>query len=60
MEYNQLDQIVTPLLEWYEADHRQLPWRETKDPYGVWVSEIMLQKTRVETVIPYYERFMKR
>ncbi len=60
MEYNQLDQIVTPLLEWYEADHRQLPWRETKDPYGVWVSEIMLQQTRVETVIPYYERFMQR
>ena len=60
MEYSQLDQIVAPLLAWYEADHRQLPWRGTKDPYKVWVSEIMLQQTRVETVIPYYRRFIER
>ena len=60
MEYSQLEQIVAPLLAWYEAEHRQLPWRRTKDPYKVWVSEIMLQQTRVETVIPYFERFMER
>lgn len=47
------------LLEWYDAHKRDLPWRRTKDPYGIWVSEIMLQQTRVDTVIPYYERFLK-
>ncbi|MDE7479360.1 MAG: A/G-specific adenine glycosylase [Lachnospiraceae bacterium] len=60
MEHSQLDKITVPLLEWYHAGNRQLPWRENKDPYRVWVSEIMLQQTRVETVIPYYERFMER
>ncbi|MGE0784835.1 MAG: A/G-specific adenine glycosylase [Sandaracinaceae bacterium] len=48
------------LLAWYDANRRALPWRETRDPYAIWVSEIMLQQTRVETVIPYYERFMAR
>jgi len=48
------------LLEWYRANRRDLPWRRTRDPYHIWVSEIMLQQTRVETVIPYYERFMER
>ena len=46
------------LLAWYEACRRDLPWRRTRDPYAIWVSEIMLQQTRVETVIPYYERFL--
>ncbi len=46
------------LLAWYDAGHRNLPWRRTKDPYAIWVSEIMLQQTRVETVIPYYNRFL--
>jgi len=46
------------LLEWYRRSARDLPWRRTRDPYAVWVSETMLQQTRVETVIPYYERFM--
>ncbi len=46
------------LLAWYRAARRDLPWRRTRDPYAVWVSEIMLQQTRVETVIPYYERFL--
>lgn len=53
------DKIVMPLLAWYEANKRKLPWRETKDPYAVWVSEIMLQQTRVEAVKPYYARFMQ-
>lgn len=46
------------LLDWYDANKRDLPWRRTKDPYAIWVSEIMLQQTRVDTVIPYYERFL--
>lgn len=60
MEYDELEKIVTPLLDWYHKNNRHLPWRENKDPYHIWVSEIMLQQTRVEAVIPYYERFMKR
>lgn len=60
MQQNQLGKIVTPLLAWYHANSRSLPWRENKDPYRIWVSEIMLQQTRVEAVIPYYERFMER
>lgn len=51
--------IVAPLLHWYEKQARVLPWRENSDPYRVWVSEIMLQQTRVEAVIPYYNRFME-
>ena len=52
--------LVTWLLAWYRDSHRDLPWRETSDPYRIWVSEIMLQQTRVETVIPYYRRFLRR
>ncbi|MET0284312.1 MAG: A/G-specific adenine glycosylase [Polyangiales bacterium] len=48
------------LLAWYDAHKRDLPWRRTRDPYAIWVSEIMLQQTRVETVIPYYQRFLER
>jgi len=48
------------LLHWYAAGHRDLPWRRTRDPYAIWVSEIMLQQTQVTTVIPYYERFLAR
>ena len=46
------------VLGWYRRGHRDLPWRKTRDPYAIWVSEIMLQQTRVETVIPYFERFL--
>ena len=49
----------TQLLDWYDANKRDLPWRQTKNPYYIWVSEIMLQQTQVNTVIPYYERFIK-
>ena len=48
------------LLSWYQKHKRNLPWRRTKDPYKIWVSEIMLQQTTVETVIPYYGRFLKK
>ena len=53
-----LDQIATPLVEWYRQNKRDLPWREHPTPYRVWVSEIMLQQTRVEAVKPYYTRFL--
>jgi A/G-specific adenine glycosylase len=48
------------LLEWFHEYQRDLPWRRNKDPYRVWISEIMLQQTRVAAVIPYYERFLER
>ncbi len=57
-EINTLKPIVAPLLGWYGENARVLPWRENTDPYRVWVSEIMLQQTRVDTVIPYYHRFL--
>ncbi|MCK6456551.1 MAG: A/G-specific adenine glycosylase [Phycisphaerae bacterium] len=53
-------EIARPLLRWYRRVRRRLPWRETRDPYAIWVSETMLQQTQVGTVIPYYERFMRR
>lgn len=54
-----LKQCVEPLLAFYDRGRRILPWREEPTPYHVWVSEIMLQQTRVEAVKPYYDRFMK-
>ena len=45
------------LLDWYQKNHRRLPWRETDDPYRIWVSEVMLQQTQVKTVLPYFHRF---
>jgi A/G-specific adenine glycosylase len=48
------------LLDWYLAHRRDLPWRNTRDPFAIWISESMLQQTRVDTVIPYYERFLER
>ncbi|HEY2013203.1 MAG TPA: A/G-specific adenine glycosylase [Bryobacteraceae bacterium] len=53
-------QISDLLLAWYRNGHRDLPWRRTVDPYRIWVSEIMLQQTRAQAVIPYYERFLER
>lgn len=57
-EQERLRQALETLTAWYRAGHRDLPWRRTPQPYPVWVSEIMLQQTRVQAVIPYYERFM--
>ena len=54
-----LQQIPEKLLTWYDKNARVLPWRENPQPYRVWVSEIMLQQTRVEAVKPYFERFLK-
>ncbi len=53
-----LASLVEPLLAWYEQARRPLPWRGDASPYHVWLSEIMLQQTRIEAVIPYYERFL--
>lgn len=55
-----LNRIAPPLLTWYDENRRILPWREKPEPYRVWVSEIMLQQTRVEAVKPYFARFMER
>ncbi len=52
--------VTGKLLRWYSRHSRPLPWRETTDPYPIWVSEIMLQQTQVDTVIPYYQRFLTR
>lgn len=53
-----LQRLTPPLLAWYDVHARVLPWRGTDDPYRIWLSEIMLQQTRVQAVIPYYERFL--
>ncbi len=55
----QIKPIVLPLIEWYNQNRRDLPWRHNPTPYRVWISEIMLQQTRVDPVIPYYLRFME-
>ena len=55
-----MKEISRLLLDWYARGHRDLPWRNTRDPYAIWVSEIMLQQTRAQAVIPYYQRFLER
>lgn len=55
-----MKEITKQLLDWYKENKRDLPWRKTSDPYYIWISEIMLQQTKVEAVKPYYERFIKR
>ncbi len=59
LEINMLEKIVKPLLSWYDGHARVLPWRESVSAYRVWVSEIMLQQTRVEAVKPYFARFLE-
>src|ERR1041384_8245459 len=54
-----LKRLVPALLNWFSLNARDLPWRRTRDPYAIWVSEIMLQQTQVKTVIPYWERWMR-
>jgi A/G-specific adenine glycosylase len=51
---------VTALSQWFAREARDLPWRRTRDPYAIWISEVMLQQTQVATVIPYYHRFLER
>src|SRR5579872_4759964 len=54
------EKLRESLLHWYDQSKRELPWRSDRDPYRVWLSEIMLQQTRVATVIDYYHRFLRR
>jgi A/G-specific adenine glycosylase len=55
-----LGKLRTKLLAWYDANARDLPWRRTRDAYAIWLAEVMLQQTRVETVRPYYAKFLER
>lgn len=59
LESPRMKETAKPLVEWFRKNKRDLPWRERMDAYRVWISEIMLQQTRVEAVKPYYERFLK-
>jgi len=56
----EIDRVATLVADWFPPIARDLPWRRTLDPYAIWVSEIMLQQTQVRTVIPYWQRWMKR
>jgi len=59
MTPEQIGRIQQLLMEWYRLHLRQLPWRDTDDPYRIWVSEVMLQQTQVQTVLPYYQQFLR-
>src|SRR3954465_6217352 len=54
-----MPRLTRPLLTWFDRHRRDLPWRRDRDPYRIWVSEVMLQQTTVATVGPYFERFIK-
>ncbi|MFF5996684.1 A/G-specific adenine glycosylase [Lysinibacillus sp. KU-BSD001] len=60
MNYEYKEEFQKALVEWFKREKRDLPWRHTIDPYKIWVSEVMLQQTRVDTVIPYYNRFVEK
>lgn len=57
---NKAKQLAACLMTWYHANHRDLIWRQTRDPYRIWISEIMAQQTRITAVLPYYKRFIAR
>jgi A/G-specific adenine glycosylase len=59
IQNSKLRKLVPLMLDWFAANARDLPWRRTRDPYAIWVSEIMLQQTQVKTVIPFWERWMR-
>jgi A/G-specific adenine glycosylase len=58
IESSAIQPLRDALLDWYAQQGRELPWRNTRDPYAIWISEVMLQQTQVKTVIPYYERWL--
>jgi len=58
--YNRAMPFATSLLRWFRREARDLPWRRTRDPYAIWISEVMLQQTQIATVLPYYDRWMRR
>ena len=55
-----IDALAAQLLAWFGESARDLPWRKTRDPYAIWISEVMLQQTQVKTVIPYWNRWIHR
>ena len=55
----QISSEIEKLLDWYDLKHRKLPFRSTKDPYKIWISEIMLQQTQINTAVPYYNHWVK-
>ena len=59
-EIELIKKMRKPIIEWYQENKRELPWRKEKNPYHIWISEIMLQQTRIEAVKQYYERFLKQ
>ncbi len=60
MHYKKIQHLQEQLIAWYTVQCRPLPWRDTSDPYRIWVSEVMLQQTQVKTVVPYYHEFLRR
>lgn len=60
MNTTDLKLLQKQLMKWYRANHRDLPWRRSKNPYHIWVSEVMLQQTQVNTVLSYYRQFLKK
>ena len=60
LDSGRIEELRHALLSWYLDHRRDMPWRRTRDPYAVWISEIMLQQTRVDQARPYYDRFMNR
>lgn len=60
IEIELMKKMREPVIDWYQKNKRELPWRKEKNPYHIWLSEIMLQQTRIEAVKQYYERFLKQ
>ena len=60
MKEKEIESLRKALLGWYLKNQRDLPWRQTKNPYHIWVSEVMLQQTQVNTVLPFYHEFLQR
>ncbi len=60
MHPNNVETVQIALMDWYLKHQRDLPWRRSKDPYAIWISEVMLQQTQVKTVLPYYDLFLSR
>ena len=57
---NEIQSLSNALIDWYQINQRELPWRKSSAAYPIWVSEVMLQQTQVATVLPYYHKFLKR
>jgi A/G-specific adenine glycosylase len=57
---SQLPDVSSALLSWWDKGHSHWPWRDSRDPYKIWVAEVMLQQTQIATVLPYYQRWIER